>query len=166
MPLNVQSSSDADGRTTGMTVHPANIRILSRGVEVGMIQSFSPNESKTASPVMALGVEGVITTALGNYQGGTFSAPVVQLYDNMPLEAFGVVDNGGGIGGLRQLPRVKSLYQQREPVDVRSITYTPTSGQEIIETYRNCYLTAYSKTIAVTSATIVANTSWRYEKVV
>lgn len=166
MPLNVQSSIDVDGQVTGMTVHPANIRILSRGVEVGMIQSFSPNESKAATPIMALGVEGVVTTALGNYQGGTFNAPLIQIYDNMPLEAFGIVDNGGGIGGLRALPRVKSLSQQREPVDVRSITYTPTAGQEIIETYRNCYLTAYSKTIAITSATVVVNTSWRYEKVV
>lgn len=166
MPLNVMQASDSDGSIRNMMVHPANHQIVSNGIVVGVVQSFSPNESRTATSVFGLGVEGVVTTAISNYGGGTFTTPTMQIYDTQPLEAFGIVDRGGGVGGLRQLPRVKSLYQQRQPLDIRVVVYTPAVGDEILETYRNCWITSYSKTVAATSGTIGVNVGWKYEKVV
>lgn len=164
--LNVQAAADADGSVQGLTTHPANHQIISRGNVVGLVQSFGPNETRTVSPVMGLGVEGVVTSAVANYSGGTFNTPLIQIYDITPLEAFGIIDRGGGIGGLRQLPQLKSLYQQREPLDIRSVLQTPNEGEQIIETYRNCWITSYSKTINVTGATVGVNVGWRYEKVI
>ena len=164
--LNVASASDQDGTIRNLLVHPSNIQILCKGLVVGMIQSISPNESRNAAPVQSLGVEGVVTTAVGNYSGGTFTTSHIMIYDQEAMEAFGIVDAGGGIGGLRALPRIKSLYQQRLPLDVRVITYTPTEGQEIIDTYRNCWITSYSKTINIGSATVGLSVGWRYEKIV
>lgn len=164
--LNVMQAADADGSVRGLPTHPANHQIVSRGNVVGMVQSFSPNETRTVNPVMALGFEGVVVSAVGNYSGGTFTTPLIQIYDLMPLEAFGIVDKGGGVGGLRQLPKLKSLYQQREPLDIRSVLFTPALGEEIIETYRNCWITSYSKTVNVTGSTIGFNVGWRYEKIV
>lgn len=166
MALNVQQTTDSDGSLVNLPINPANHQIMSRGNVIGVVQSFSPNESVTVTPIMSLGIEGVVTLAKSNYQGGTFSTPLVAIYDTEPLEAFGIVDNGGGIGGLRPLTRIKSLYQQREPLDIRAITNTPSTGEEYVETYRTCWITSYSKTITATSSTIGINVGWRYAKVI
>lgn len=164
--LNVMQASDADGSIRNLPIHPSNHQIMSRGTVVGVVQQFSPNESRTATSVFGLGIEGVVTTAISNYGGGTFTTPLIQIYDTQPLEAFGIIDTGGGIGGLRQLPRIKSLAQQRSPLDIRAVIYTPNIGDEILETYRNCWITSYSKTVSVSSGTIGINVGWKYEKIV
>lgn len=149
-----------------MTQNPANHQIVCRGNVVGMVQGFSMSENKTVTPIFSLGVEGPVTTAVGNYGGGTLNTPLVAIYDITPLEAFGITDSGGGVGGLRALPRLISLSQQREPVDIRSVIYTPAEGQEEIETYRNCWVTSYGKSVNVTGAMVSVNCAWRFEKIV
>lgn len=162
--LNVQASNQADGTVRGMTVNPANIQIQCNGSVIGMVQSINPNESINVQKIQALGFEGVVTSAKGNYSGGTFSTPVIQIYDTTPLEAFGITDQGGGVGGMRQLPRLKNLAQQRQPVDIVSITFTPNTGEEIVERYVNCWITNYGKTVNTSGASITVNVSWTYEK--
>jgi hypothetical protein len=163
--LNTQIANNSNGSVVGMTTHPTNIEILINGSRVGMIQSFSPSESRNVTPIMALGVEGVVTSSVGNYSGGTFSTPMIEIYDQTSLAALGVVDQGGrDPGGLRQLTISKALYQQRIPVDIRAVTYTPAIGAETIDTFVNCYITSYSKSISISASTISVGVSWRYER--
>lgn len=164
--LNVQQATGADGSVRNLTTNPTNHQILSRGNVIGLVQSFSPSESRTVQKVMGLGIEGVITSAVGNYSGGTFQTPLIMIYDQTPMEAFGVIDQGGGVGGLRQLPRVISLKQQRTPLDIRSVLHTPNEGEQIVETYKGCWITSYSKTIAISGATVGVSVGWSYEDVI
>lgn len=164
--LNVQNSTDSTGSVVGLSINPQNIQILANGNVVGVVQNINPNEGRTATPIMGLGVEGVVTTAISNYSGGTFTTGLIAIYDLMPLESFGIVDVGGGVGGLAAQPRIKSLYQQRDPLDVRSITYTPNTGVQLVDTYRTCWITSYSKTIQTSQATVGINVGWRYQLLV
>lgn len=163
MVLNVQAARDSDGNVFGLNVHPCNTQILSRGNVIGFVQSISESESRSVGKIFAIGVEGPVGSAVGNYGGGTLQTPVIQIYDTTPLEAFGIEDQGGGVGGLRQLPRIKSLYQQRLPLDIRSIVFTPNSGEELVTTYVNCWITSTSKTIQTSGATVGFSVSWSYE---
>lgn len=164
--LNTQISNNSDSVNRNFTIHPSNIQIISRGTVIGMVQSINPSESVNVTKVQALGVEGVVTSAKSNYTGGTFSTPLIVIYDSSPFESFGVEDEGGGVGGLRQLTRVKGLYQQRIPLDIRQVIYTPSLGSEDITTYVNCWITSFGTTVNISSAVVNANVSWTYEKVV
>lgn len=165
--LNVQQATRQNGSVQGLAVQPYNIEIICNGSVIGMVQSINPAETRNVNKIQAIGVEGVVTSVPGNYTGGTFSTPMIEIYDQAAMEAWGIVDEGGRVrGGLRALPRVISLKQQRRPVDINIITYTPVEGAEYIETYLNCWITSYGRTIQVGNNTIGINVSWTYDDVI
>lgn len=150
-----------------MTVNPQNIDIICNGRVIGMVQSINPQESRAVTKITALGYEGVITSAPSNYQGGTFLTPMIMIYDQSSLEAFGIVDNGGRLrGGLRSLPKIISLKQQRIPLDIVIVTSTPVIGAESVTTYVRCWITSFGQTFQTNGTTIAENIGWSYDDVI
>lgn len=71
-----------------------NIFILSNGCTVGMIQSFTVNESRQVNKLQAIGWEGVVQAVPGNTNGGTLNVSRIALYESSIWNALGLTTNG------------------------------------------------------------------------
>lgn len=67
-----------------------NIFIYSNGSIVGMIQSFTVNETRQINKLQAVGWEGVVQAVPSNTRGGTLNVSRIALYDSTLYSALGL----------------------------------------------------------------------------
>lgn len=171
-----------DGR--GLAVTSTNIYLFSNGQKVGFIQSASPSESRNIVKVQELGTEGVIQSVPSNTNGGQLSVSRLAVYNANLFSALGLtrtgqfVDRNGvehangdasvlsGNGNTFGNP-FKTLKDQRVPLEIRIDTRMPGDKQSWYrETYIDCWLASYSKSVAANTITITEQATIQYSDVI
>ena len=77
-----------------LAVTPTNVFIFANGAIVGMIQSFTVNESRNINKLWAIGWEGVVQAVPDNTKGGTLNVSRIALYESYIWNALGLTTNG------------------------------------------------------------------------
>lgn len=159
-----------------------NIEAFSNNMKIGFIQSLTPSESRTITKVQELGSEGVVQSVPGNTNGGQLSISRFAVYNASLWNALGLTPNGqftdrddqiaGSASALDANSRTygnpfKTLKDQRVPIEFKVKTKIPNSTNHAyyIETYLDCWLSSYSKTIAATTITVTESATIQYSDV-
>lgn len=166
----------------GMVVTSTNISVWSNGQKVGFVQNASPSESRNITKVQALGEEGVVQVVPGNTQGGQMSLTRFAVYNSNIFNAIGLTRTGKfqtrdqmDLSNSRTKVApvntfgnpFKTLKDQRVPIELEVKTMHPgTEPTYFIETYLDCWVTSYSKTIASNTITISEQVTVSYSDVV
>lgn len=170
------------GSSSNMAVTSTNISVWSNGQKVGFIQNASPSESRNVTKVQALGEEGVVQVVPGNTQGGQLSLTKFAVYNGNIFNALGLTRTGKFVtrdqmdlsSSRSKVPPTqtfgnpfKTLKDQRVPIEIEVKTLHPgTEVQYFVETYLDCWVTSYSKTIASSTITISEQVTVSYSDVV
>lgn len=173
----------------GIAITTTNIEVWSNGVKVGFIQSASPSESRNIVKVQELGTEGVVQAVPGNTTGGQLSLSRFALYNSNIFSALGLTPSGiygtpaekygdytkdkDAAYNVGKNP-FKTLKDQRAPIEIKMKTRLPldyygaSAGGEkwYEETYVDCWLASYSKTIASNTITITEQATIQYSDVI
>jgi hypothetical protein len=181
--LNTQRASgvvNIGSNGSKLAVASTNISINSNGMKIGFVQTFSPSEQRTITPIHELGTEGVIQMAAGNTTGGTLTLQRIALYNNNLWNALGLTGSGKSVPSpindstssndtakyaIYNNP-FKTLKDQRVPLEIKVETRLPSSEDILTETYIDCWLTSYSKAITSQSITISENCNMTYSDIV
>jgi hypothetical protein len=155
------SPTNADDNSLLQT--STNIRIFSSGIEVGMVQSFTVNESRNINKLQAIGVEGVAQAVPSNTNGGSLNISRIALYESNIWAAFGMISDRSGspINGNKVF---KTLKDQRIPFEVRVET-RKSNTEYYVETYIDCWLASYSKSYTVQTITVAETATIQYADV-
>lgn len=153
-----------------MALTSTNISVWSNGMKVGFVQNASPSESRNITKVQALGVEGVAQVVPGNTTGGQLSLTRFAVYNSSIFNALGLTRTGGFVSRDQidvtnsTTPIAptntygnpfKTLKDQRVPIEIKLKTKYPGDDAKYIEeTYLDCWVTSYSKTVASSTITI------------
>ena len=165
-----------------MAITTTNIQVYANGMRVGFVQSFNPSESRNIVKVQELGTEGVVQAVPGNTNGGQLQISRFAVYNGNLFNAVGGTDTGkytspGDMydgnypqnNGIFSNP-FKTLKDQRVPLEFKVKTIMPTgtadTPQYYVETYLDCWLASYSKTIAANTITITESATVQYSDVV
>lgn len=165
-----------------MAITSTNIEVFANGMRVGFVQSFNPSESRNIVKVQELGTEGVVQSVPGNTNGGQLSISRFAVYNGNLFNAIGGTDTGKfvdaadtydgnypGNNGIFSNP-FKTLKDQRVPLEFKVKTKMPTgtadTPQYYVETYLDCWLSTYSKTMAAGTITITEQATVQYSDVV
>src|SRR5574344_391530 len=170
------SSNDNVGAMTS-----TNIFIYSNGCIVGMIQSFSVNETRNVNKLQAIGWEGVVQAVPSNSNGGTLNVNRIALYESTIWNALGLTTSGvpfNEVGskvydskdgtnqnwdaatvksesdGYKTKTRLvfKTLKDQRVPLEIQVKTRREGSDDVYyVETYIDCWIQNYSKAYQVSN---------------
>lgn len=167
-----------------LAITTTNISVFANGQKVGFVQSLSPSESRNITAVQALGEEGVVQMVPGNTTGGQISMTRFAVYNSNIFNALGLTRTGTFVppvginatnaSSLDATYRTygnpfKTLKDQRVPFEIQVKTRIPTqdgSEQFFIETYLDCWITSYSKTIASNTITISEQVTASYSDVI
>lgn len=166
MPNNVPGN-DLNTQVQRINQQPAeittytNVSVFLRGTKVGVIQSITRSESRPMTPVQELGTENVVQILPGNTTGGTVAVERFALYRDRFHQLLGSVD--GQLDNRGDL--FNNLYQQRIPFEIQVSTRTP-SGQATTETFVDCWLSDYRKSIAVGQIQLTESATITYAFVV
>ncbi len=163
-----------------LAVTSTNISIFSNNMRIGFVQSFSPSESRQITPVHELGTEGVVQMAAGNTNGGTISLSKFAVYNANLWNALGLTRTGQFVshGDFNSSGKkdtkyetysnpFKTLKDQRVPLEMRVETKTPSNNDVVYtETYIDCWLTSYGKTISSSTVTINETCNMTYSDII
>ena len=156
-------NSDANG----LAVTSTNIRIKANDITIGMIQSFSVSENRDVTKVQSIGIEGVTQAVPQNYKGGTIQATRVAMYGSRFYDAFKMEQYmGQQYEGYNVF---KTLKDQRLPFEIRvdqTMTNGGENGKQYTETYIDCWLTAYGKTISSSTITVTETATISYSDII
>lgn len=176
MPINPNINSLNTMRASGMhpnnpgamAVTSTNISVWSNGNKVGFIQNASPSESRNITKVQALGEEGVAQVVPGNTQGGQLSLTRFAVYNANIFNALGLTSTGDFVTSGQVVSKAanpfKTLKDQRVPIEVQVKTKQP-NNTVFVETYLDCWVTSFSKTIASNTITISEQVTVSYSDV-
>ena len=194
--LNTQRASGmpeylADDKVTpiggNLVVTTTNIEVWANGQKIGFVQTFNPSENRTIIKVKELGTEGVVQSVPSNTLGGQVALTRLALYNSNLYNALGLTPTGKFTTRDSQNPTqkpgsasditansnyrtygnpFKTLKDQRVPLEFMVKTKMPNSTSYIIETYLDCWLATYSKTIAAQTITITENATIQYSDVI
>lgn len=188
--LNTQRASgmpdmyDSGSKQYNLAVTTTNVSVYSNGMKVGYVQSASPSESRPLTKVQALGVEGVVQIVPGNTNGGQISVSRLAVYNSNLFNSLGLTRNGqfvpsttanfgkdsttkDTVYGTYNNP-FKTLKDQRVALEIQIKTVQPNgagAGTTLVETYLDCWLSSYSKTIASNAITITEQATIQYSDV-
>ena len=174
--------SEIEDSVPTMAITTTNIQVYANGMRVGFVQSFNPSESRNIVKVQELGTEGVVQAVPGNTNGGQLSISRFAVYNASLFNAIGGTDNGkfteaGNMyydnapqsNGIFSNP-FKTLKDQRVPLEFKVKTTMPTGTSDTagyyVETYVDCWLSTYSKTIAANTITITESATVQYSDVI
>lgn len=143
-----------------MAVTSTNISIYVNDMKIGFVQSFSPQEQRTITPIQELGTEGVVQMVAGNTNGGSISVSRFAIYNSNLFDALGITPTGKNT----VTNPFKTLKDQRVPFEIKVET-NMANGAVARETYIDCWLTSYSKTIAAQTITINESCNISYSDV-
>lgn len=167
-----------------LAVTSTNISIFSNNMKIGFVQSFSPSEQRTITPIQELGTEGVVQMAAGNTNGGTINLQRFAVYNANLWNALGLTRTGQFVS--RSNPDFvntsngkkdsayqtygnpfKTLKDQRVPLELKVETRQPGDENNIYtETYIDCWLSSYSKTVSAQNITISESCTMTYSDIV
>ena len=186
-PMEGQNSGD-DGRY--LAALSTNISVYANEQRVGFIQDLSPSESRTITPIQELGTEGVVQMVASNTNGGTLSCSRVAVYNSSLFNALGLTGKGvftnptdgtfnttlASYEGHEILPKnvnntisnpFKTLKDQRVPIEIKIMQRQPGSNAApTYETYIDCWLTAYGKTISSSTISITETATISYSDII
>lgn len=169
-----------------LAITTTNINVYSNDMRIGFVQSMSPSESRTITKVQELGTEGVVQAVPGNTQGGQISISRFAVYNSNLWNALGLTPTGKftqrenqrySLAADRKDATVKdyntygnpfrTLKDQRVPLEIKTKTVMPDEGNAsyYVETYIDCWLSSYSKTIAANTITITEQATIQYADV-
>ena len=158
--------------SASLPITSTNIEIYCNNQRVGFIQSFSPSESRTITPIQELGTEGVVQMAPGNTNGGQISINRIALFNGNLFNALGMTKTGQFATYYRIKPEVKyrpfkNLKEQRVPLEIQVKTKMPDMETKAyyVETYVDCWLSAYSKAISAGQITVAETATIVYSDV-
>ena len=172
-----------------------NVFVYANDAMVGMIQSFTVNESRNINKLQAIGYEGVVQAVPSNTNGGSLQVSRIALYESNLWGALGLTTTGAPhnpVGSKvhngsskpwqwdtyeyqndpSKTQRVssglvfKTLKDQRVPIEIQ--TRTPkngTRGEYFIERYVDCWLSSFSKSYSVGTITVAENATIQYSDV-
>ena len=170
-----------------LPVTTTNIEVYANGQKVGFVQNFSPSENRTITKVKELGTEGVVQSVPSNTLGGQLTVSRLTVYNANLYNALGLTPTGKFVqrdsqttadGPATSLDKdyntygnpFKTLKDQRVPLEFMVKTRMPstsiTDTKYVIETYIDCWLASYSKTIAANTITITENATVQYSDVI
>lgn len=158
--MKASGSPQIGSQLNNLAITSTNISIFCNDMKVGFVQSFSPQETRTITPIQELGTEGVVQMVAGNTNGGTISVSRFAIYNSNLFNALGITPTGKSV---TQNP-FKTLKDQRVPFEIQVKT-NKADGSYDVETYIDCWLTNYSKTIAAQTITINETCSISYSDV-
>jgi hypothetical protein len=150
-------------------------------MKIGFVQSLTPSESRTITKVQELGTEGVVQAVPGNTNGGQLAISRFAVYNANLWNALGLTPTGTftkrddqiidsaskrNDSGTYGNP-FRTLKDQRVPLEFKVKTKLPDSSAQAyyIETYVDCWLSAYSKTIAANTITVSETATIQYSDV-
>lgn len=182
--LNTQRASGMSevGDTGGkLAITSTNIEVHVNGMKVGFVQSLTPSESRTIVKVQELGTEGVVQSVPSNTNGGQLSISRLAVYNGSLYNALGATRDGkfNPKGNFAPDPTnkldskygtygnpFKTLKDQRVPLEFKVKTRMPNTADSFyIETYVDCWLSSYTKTIAANTITITEQATVQYSDV-
>ena len=187
--LNTQRASgikEIGSNVGALAVTTTNIDVYSNGQRIGFIQKANPSEQRNITKIAELGTEGVVQSVPSNTQGGTLAIDRIAIYNSSLFNALGMTNKGTFIKlsenntnrtGLDSDYRVysnvfKTLKDQRVPLEIKIETKMPpedgdiTKGHRIlVDTYVDCWLASYSKSVAAGTITITETASISYSEV-
>lgn len=163
-----------------LVVTSTNISVFSNDMRIGFVQSFSPSESRTITPVQELGTEGVVQMVAGNTNGGTISLTKFAVYNADLWNSLGLTRTGQFVSPTDQSSSgtkdstyatysnpFKTLKDQRVPLEIKIETKQPGDETAIYtETYIDCWLTSYNKTISSQTITISESCNMSYSDII
>ena len=174
----VTSSGDD---TTKLAITSTNIQVYSNDMRIGFVQSLTPSESRTITKVQELGSEGVVQSVPGNTNGGQIAITRFAVYNGNLWNALGLTPTGKFTTRDNQIADstskrqdsgtygnpFKTLKDQRVPLEIKVKTVMPDSSANsyYIETYVDCWLSSYTKTIAANTITISEQATIQYSDV-
>lgn len=162
-----------------LAVTSTNIEVRSNDQRIGFIQTISPSETRDIIKVRELGTEGVVQSVAGNTTGGQMTVTRFAVYNSNLFNALGLTDEGRFLSrdemASKKVNPFKTLKEQRVPFEIKVITTLPLmtgegnnesfSTQQYTETYLDCWLSTYSKTIAANTITITENATIMYSDI-
>lgn len=168
-----------DNKNT-LAITSTNIEVFSNGMRVGLIQSLTPSESRTIVKLQELGTEGVVQSVPSNTNGGQLAITRFAIYNNNLFNSLGLTRDGkfttDNLGSTSKDNKYKTfanpfktLKDQRVPLEIQVKTKMPSDSDEtsyLIETYVDCWLSTYSKSIAANTITISEQATIQYSDVI
>ena len=161
-----------------LAITTTNISVYSNNMKIGFVQNFTPSEQRTITPVQELGTEGVVQMVPGNTNGGQIQMTRFALYNSDIWNALGLTPNGKFTKRDDQIADsafkrqdsgtygnpFRTLKDQRVPLEIKARTILPNVSQEaaLIETYFDCWLSNYSKSIQVSNIIISEQVTIQY----
>ena len=172
---------EAGDDTTRLAITTTNINVYSNNMRIGFVQSLTPSESRTITKVQELGTEGVVQAVPGNTNGGQISLTRFCVYNADLFNALGLTPTGTFTKRDNQIATsaskrndsgtygnpFRTLKDQRIPLEFKVKTIMPdmSANSYYIETYVDCWLSSYSKTIAANTITISEQATIQYSDV-
>lgn len=163
--------------SANLAVTSTNISVWANDMQVGFVQSLTPSEQRAITPVQELGTEGVVQMVPSNTNGGQLSISRFAVYNANLFNALGLTRNGQfndktKISSTTEFKLddqktthsnpFKTLKDQRVPLEFKIKTKRPTQGSYLVETYIDCWLASYTKTIAANTITITEQATVQY----
>ena len=184
--LNTQRASgmpEVGDNGGSLPITSTNIDVFANGARVGFVQTLNPSESRDIIKVMELGSEGIIQSVPSNTKGGQIGITRFALYNSNLYNALGLTQTGQFVSTADQISGsassydstyntlgnpFKTLKDQRVPLEFKVKTRMPTgalNNNYYVETYTDCWLQTYSKTIAAATITITEQAQVQYSDV-
>jgi hypothetical protein len=179
------------GADTGsMPVTTTNISVWCNGSRVGVIKNFQVSESRTNTKLQELGTEGVVQIVPGNTKGGNLNIERIALYNSSIWNALGLTRTGEFVSNMSESSDYvafsgtddsgyhrpadytfsnpfRTLKDQRVPVEISTKTQLQGDSEAFyIETYLDCWISSYSKSIAAETITVSEKVTAEYSDVV
>ena len=164
-----------------MAVTSTNIEVWANNMKIGFVQTLTPSESRTIVKVQELGTEGVVQSVPSNTNGGQLSITRFAVYNGNLFNAMGATNTGkftdkdsfaaDPANTLNAQYNTygnpfKTLKDQRVPLEIKVKTKMPSNQTTYyIETYVDCWLASYSKSIAATTITVTEQATIQYSDV-
>ena len=77
-----------------LPITSTNVEVYANNMRVGIVQEFTPSESRTITPIQELGTEGVVQILPQNTNGGTISLRRFALFNSTLANAIGLTRTG------------------------------------------------------------------------
>lgn len=183
--LNTQRATgmpEIGDNSSSLPITSTNVEVYSNGMRIGFVQSFTPSETRTITKIQELGTEGVVQSVPGNTNGGQIAISKFAVYNGSLYNALGLTPTGQFSTTADQIYSSASTYnsstntlgnpfktlkEQRVPLELKVKTKMP-DGDSIayyVETYTDCWLQSYSKSIASSTITVTEQATIMYSDV-
>lgn len=138
-----------------------NIVLKANNQPIGLVQSIQAQENRSINKLQEIGRLGVVQAVPGNTNGGSISTSRIAIYNNRLYSALQLTVPDGDSSLFT------TLRQQEVPLEI-IIESAPTvalgglDSNVYVETYVDCWLSSFNKSISVGSITITESATIQY----